>query len=477
MKQEALYNKTKIIATIGPATKSKEMLTKLILAGVDVCRINFSHGSHEEHRELIETVHEINEELDMTIALLGDLQGPKLRIGEVENPTTLKDGKKLIVTTEPCIGNSGKIYVNYINLPEEIKQGEIILIDDGRIELRVVKVLDETTIETIIVDGGPLQSNKGFNLPNTAVSLPCLTQKDLDDLGFALDMRLDWIGLSFVRHHTDILELRELIEKANANSKIVAKIEKPQAVEHIDKIIKSADAVMVARGDLGVEMPMELVPMIQKTIVEKCIEASKPVIIATQMMESMITNPRPTRAETNDVANAVMDGSDAVMLSAETSIGKYPLEVVEAMEKIIGSTELGWDIYHKGKKPHKSSPTFLSDEICFTAVRMSDHIKANAIISLTHSGYTAFQIAGYRPNCDIFIFTSNKVIFRMLNLVWNVRVFYYDKLESTDNTMLDVLSILKEKELLKSGDKVIHTASMPIRSMSRTNTIKISIVD
>ncbi len=477
MKQQALYNKTKIIATIGPATESKEMLSKIILAGVDVCRINFSHGSHVVHRQIIERIHELNRELGMSVALLGDLQGPKLRIGQMQDHVVLINDDHIVVTTESCMGTAQRIHVNYKNLPTEIKPDEVILIDDGNIQLRVVEILSKSEIKAVVVDGGELKSNKGFNLPNTSMSLPCLTPKDLEDLAFAIEMKLDWIGLSFVRHHTDIKELRKLIVDGGSNSRIIAKIEKPQAVEHIDKIIKEADAIMVARGDLGVEMPMELVPMIQKSIVEKCIEASKPVIIATQMMESMISNPRPTRAETNDVANAVMDGSDAVMLSAETSVGSYPLEVVQAMERIIGSTELGWDIYHKGKKPHKSSPTFLSDEICFTAVRISDHIKAKAIISLTHSGYTAFQIAGYRPNCDIFIFTSNKVIFRMLNLVWNIRVFFYDKLESTDTTILDVLEILKKENLLKAGDKVVHTASMPIRSKARTNTIKISIVD
>lgn len=477
MPKDVLYNKTKIIATIGPATSSKQMLTKIIMAGVDVCRINFSHGHYEEHRKVIGFINEINDELGLSIAILGDLQGPKLRIGKVAENTVLKSGQKLIVSTVKGLGDDTTIYVNYKNLPSEIKVGEMILIDDGNLELKVTEVKDDRTIVTKVVDGGVLKSNKGFNLPFTSLSLPCLTKKDRADLEFALDTGFDWIGLSFVRHPSDIKELRKLIEAKNSNARIIAKIEKPQAVEHIDHIIEASDAIMVARGDLGVELPMQQVPMIQKSIVEKCIEASKPVIIATQMMESMISSPRPTRAETNDVANAVMDGADAVMLSAETSVGAYPLEVVMAMEKIIGSTELGWDIYHKGKKPHKSSKTFLSDEICFTAVRISDHIKAKAIISLTHSGYTAFQIAGYRPNCDIFIFTGNKTIFRMLNLVWNVRVFFYDKVESTDKTMTDVLTILKGKKLLKKGDLVVHTASMPIKSSARTNTIKISQVD
>ena len=477
MSTEILYNKTKIIATIGPATESKEMLIKIIRAGVDVCRINFSHGSHEEHERIISHILEINDELRLSVAILADLQGPKLRLGEMKPGVELVDGQSLLVSTDKGIGDDKCIYVNYKNLAQEMEVGEEILIDDGNIELRVTEIIDEDTLRTEVVDGGPLKSKKGFNLPSTNVSLPCLTEKDLRDLEFALKKGVDWIGLSFVRHPNDIKELRERIKLLKGDASIIAKIEKPQAVEHIDKIIKYADGIMVARGDLGVELPMQQVPMIQKSIVEKCIVAHKPVIIATQMMESMINNPRPTRAETNDVANAVMDGADAVMLSAETSVGKYPYEVVRAMEKIIGSTELGWDIYHKGKRPHRSSPTFLSDEICFTAVRMSDHVQAKAIISLTYSGYTALQIAGYRPRCDIFIFTSNKKIFRKLNLVWNIRVYYYDSMESTDQTIKDVLQILKDDNLLETGDLVVHTASMPIDSKSRTNALKISRVE
>ncbi|MBI1306464.1 MAG: pyruvate kinase [Bacteroidetes bacterium] len=477
MSQQVLYNKTKIIATIGPATESLTMLRKIIKAGVDVCRINFSHGTHDQHRRVIQNIRLINDELGLSVAILGDLQGPKLRVGEMKPGTILKDGQSLLVTTHEEIGNHEKVYVNYHDLPKEIQKGEHILIDDGNIELKVTDIVDDHTIKTKVIDGGVLKSNKGFNLPHTQVALPCLTPKDLEDLRFALEMDIDWIGLSFVRQPSDIRELRQHIQEAGSDAHIVAKIEKPQAVKHIDAIIKETDAVMVARGDLGVEIPLERVPIIQKSIVDKCIDAKKPVIIATQMMESMISHPRPTRAETNDVANAVMDGADAVMLSAETSVGEYPLEVVQTMEKIVSNTELNWNIYYKGKKPAKTSPTFLSDEICFTAVRMSDHIKAKAIISLTYSGYTAFQIAGYRPNCDIFIFTSNKTIFRMLSLVWNVRVFYYDKEVSTDDTITDVVEILKDKKLLKTGDVVVHTASMPINAKSRTNALKIGIVD
>jgi pyruvate kinase len=478
MKTNIRYNKTKIIATIGPATSSYEMLKKLIKAGVDVCRINFSHGSHDDHRKVVERVNRINEELGTYVCLLGDLQGPKLRIGEVENnQIELEKGNELILTTEKCIGTAKKLYISYKALPKDVKKGEAVLLDDGKIELKIVQTLDSHNILAKVVHGGYLSSKKGFNLPDTQVSQPSLTEKDLLDLDFALEMDLDWIGLSFVRHPDDVRELKHIIHKKGSRAKVIAKIEKPQAIKHIDAIIAETDGIMVARGDLGVELPMEKVPMIQKRIVDKCIIASKPVIIATQMMESMIENPTPTRAETNDVANAVMDGADAVMLSAETSVGKYPINTVEAMEKILGVTEIEWDVYYKGKKPNHSSPSFLSDEICFTAVRMSDHIGAKAIVSMTQTGYTAYKIASFRPKCDVFIFTSNKDIMRTLSLVWNVRVFYYDSMMSTDESMKDVLLFLKERKLLKRDDLVVHTASMPISAKAKTNTLKISKVD
>ncbi|MFT5512304.1 MAG: pyruvate kinase [Bacteroidia bacterium] len=471
------YNKTKIIATIGPATAEKETLRQMIDAGMDVVRINFSHGTHTEHLKVVKNVKELNLELNRSISILGDLQGPKLRIGEVTKGTFLTEGKELIITTEKCKGDSDQLYVNYPALPVDIKLGDPVLIDDGNISVVVTEKIDDKSFRVKVIYGGPLSSNKGFNLPNTDISLPCITEKDIKDLEFAVSNYFDWIGLSFVRKGEDVSELRKRISDLKGTARIIAKIEKPQAIRYIKSIVKGADAIMVARGDLGVEMPLEQVPMLQKKIVERCLNFSKPVIIATQMMESMINNARPTRAEASDVANAVMDGADAVMLSAETSVGKYPLEAIQAVQKIVKSTEDGWDIYHKGKKPSKSSPTFLSDQICFSAVQISEQINATAIVSLTQSGYTAFKIASYRPKCSVFIFTSNKYIFRLLNLVWNVRVFYYDRMESTDQTMADVLEILKTEKLVIAGDLVIHTASMPILSKSKTNALKISRVD
>lgn len=472
------YNKTKIIATIGPATASREMLQKIILAGVDTCRLNFSHGTHEDHQKVIERVEAINGKLGTKVALLGDLQGPKLRIGKTpDEGIMVKRGNQVVLTTQEMECTEEKIFVSYPRLASDVKPGEKVLLDDGKVEFVFTEILNKNEVKAKVVVGGKLTSNKGFNLPQTALSVPSLTKKDERDLEFILKHNLDWVALSFVREAADIKDLRKRIHKKGCRTKIISKIEKPQAVENFDDILEQTDGVMVARGDLGVEMPMERVPMIQKSIVEKCIISSKPVIIATQMMESMIENATPTRAEVNDVANAVMDGADAVMLSGETSVGKYPLRVIQKVERILGSTELGWNIYYKGTKPNPNSQSFLSDEICFTAVRMSDHINAKAIISMTQTGYTAFKIASFRPNCDVFIFTSNRSIMTQLNMLWNIRVFYYDKHSSTDDTMKDVLTILKAEKLLKKNDLVVHTAAMPVIEKRKTNTLKISRVE
>lgn len=472
------FNKTKIIATIGPATSSYEMLKKIITSGVDVCRINFSHGQLSTHLEVINHIKDINSELGTNICILGDLQGPKLRIGELENGfIELKRGEKLRLTTEKCIGNKKQIYINYKNLTQDVKPGEKILLDDGKIELKFVEVLDQQSLLAQVVVGGLLNSRKGFNLPNSNLSVPGLTEKDHEDLQFALDNDIDWIGLSFVRHAKDIVNLRRIINEHNPRTRIIAKIEKPQAIQNIDSIIKESDGIMVARGDLGVELPMQRVPLIQKQIVQKCIQAAKPVIIATQMMESMIENATPTRAEVNDVANAVLDGADAVMLSAETSIGKYPLRTIQVVEKILSEVERNANPYIKGILPSESSPTFISDQICYTAARMSENLGAKTIIGMTHSGYTGIQVSSYRPKCDIFIFTHNKPVLRTLNLVWGIRGFYYKDEESTDKTISDALEFLKEGGYVSKGDIVINCTSMPIHEKQRTNTLKVSIVN
>lgn len=471
------FNKTKIVATIGPATSSEEMLEKIIRAGVDVCRLNFSHGAHEIHNEVIERVRKINDKLGSHIALLQDLQGPKLRIGKVDGEIHLVEGESIVVTTIECVSTVEKLYVSYNRLPLDAKPGERILLNDGKSELVIDKIIDEQNLLAKVVAGGVLTSNKGFNLPNTKVTIPCLTDKDLRDLEFGLEKNVDWVALSFVRNAEDIIALKEIIASKGKHTKVIAKIEKPEAIENIDSIIKVTDAIMVARGDLGVEVPLQKVPLIQKSIVEKCIQAAKPVIIATQMMESMITDSMPTRAEITDVANAVLDGADAVMLSAETSVGKYPCRVIEVMSSIISDIESDRRAYYKGVKPDSSSPSFASDEVCFTAVRMSDHLQAKAIVAMTKSGYTGFKVASYRPEASIYIFTDNLTLLNTLNLVWGVRGFYYDKFVSTDETFQDVIDILKSEKIVSEGECVINCASMPIHKKQRTNTIKVTFVD
>ena len=382
----------------------------------------------------------------------------------------------MTLSTKAKISSGKIIHVKYTTLARDVKVGERVLLDDGKLELEFTKRVDEDTVEAKVINGGALSSNKGFNLPSSDMSVASLTEKDRKDLEFIMANDFDWVALSFVREAKDIIELREILKANNCDSHIIAKIEKPQAVDNIDSIIEATDAIMVARGDLGVEMPMEQVPMIQKRIVTKCIDAAKPVIIATQMMESMITSPSPTRAEASDVANAVMDGADAVMLSAETSVGAYPLKAVQAVEKILGSTELGWDVYNKIKKPDPNSTSFLSERICYATVSMSEGISANAILSMTQTGFTAYKIASGRPNCDIFIFTSNKKLLSRLSLVWNVRAYFYDSRTNTDETIKDVIGILKEDKLLKDGDVVINTAAMPVVENRKTNALKISVV-
>ena len=471
------FNKTKIVATIGPATSSTENLEKIIRAGVDVCRLNFSHGEHSVHLEVAERIREINQRLGSHIAILQDLQGPKLRIGKVDGEMMLKDGDPIHITTVECISSAEKLFVSYERLAQDAKPGEKILLNDGKVELIIEKILDDKNLLGRVVAGGPLTSNKGFNLPQTKITVPCLTEKDLKDLDFGLDMDVDWIALSFVRTAEDVIELKNIINSRGKRAKVIAKIEKPEAVENIDQIILVADAIMVARGDLGVEVPLQRVPLIQKTIVEKCIAQAKPVIIATQMMESMIVDSMPTRAEITDVANAVLDGADAVMLSAETSVGKYPVRVVEIMNSIITDIESDRRAYYKGVRPTIDSPSFSSDEVCFTAVRMSDHLHAKAIVAMTKSGYTGFKVASYRPECGVYIFTDNKLLLNTLNLVWGVRGFHYDKFVSTDETFDDVTRLLKEQNLVSTGDYIINCASMPLHKKQRTNTIKISLVD
>lgn len=447
-------------------------------AGMNVARINFSHGSYKDHEKVIRIIRELNEETGLNIAILADLQGPKIRTREMENNgVNLIPGESVeIVTDEGVIGTSSHFSINYVQLAADIKPGEHIRLDDGKLELEVVST-DGKVIQAVVTHGGILSSNKGVNLPNTVISLPSLTEKDLKDLEFAMEQDVDWIGLSFVRSARDIIELKHIISKNRNKAKIVAKIEKPEAIQDIDGIIRETDAIMVARGDLGVEIPMEDVPLVQKMLIKKCYLHAKPIIVATQMMESMIEDYTPTRAEVNDVANAVLDGTDAVMLSGETSIGKHPITVIQAMDKIVRKIEESDMIYYKEEVPEKNQERFISDSICFNATRLGNRVDAKAIVTMSFSGYTAYKIASQRPKSQIFVFTSNSEILTQLNLVWGVHAIYYDKMVSTDHTIADIKYILKEKGLLKQGELVINIASMPIESKGKSNMLRLSYIE
>ena len=469
------YNKTKIVATVGPASNDKEMLRALVKEGVDVFRLNFSHGTHEDHLKVINYVREINAEMGSKVALLQDLQGPKIRVNDMKPGTEIVSGQEIIITTREVLGNNELVSTSYERLPKDVKVGDMILIDDGKIELKVKEVRDIDVVCTVIY-GGPLKPRKGINLPFTKVSAPSLTEKDLTDLHFGLKHKMDWVALSFVRKAQDILSLREIINEAKSTTRIVAKIEKPEALENIDAVIEATDAVMVARGDLGVEIWMEEVPMVQKRLVEKCNKAGKPVIVATQMMESMIENPRPTRAETNDVANAVMDGADALMLSAETAAGKYPIEVIRSMVRTIGSVEKQGDIFFKFRELDPKAPNYFNDSLILTACKLAKDVNAKAIVGMTQLGYSAYKASSHRPNCNIFAFTSNDTIINTMNLVWATQAYHYDKAASTDATIADVEAILKRDGHVKAGDTFIILASMPIQERGRANMIKVHLV-
>jgi pyruvate kinase len=473
------HQNTKIVATVGPACSAYDQLLALAKEGVDVFRLNFSHGSHDEHKDVIQSIVRINEEHDFHVGILADLQGPKIRIGEIANKEVLlENGKEIVFTNQPCSGTAERVFISYENFPKEVKAGERILLDDGKLVLEVISTDRQREVKLRIVHGGILSSRKGVNLPDTNLSIPSITEKDHADLDFILTQPVNWIALSFVRRSEDILELQDLIDAAGHTAKTIAKIEKPEAVRNIRKIVKQANGIMIARGDLAVEVAMEKLPTIQKEIIKLCIERSRPVIVATQLMDSMINNPSPTRAEITDVANAVLDGTDAVMLSAETSVGKHPVKVVEAMNKIIREAEKHYSPSIQFSVPSPKSRTFWSDTVCYHAARMAQEVDAKAIIGMTTSGFTAFKISSYRPiHCRIYVFSEQKYILNTLNLVWGVKTYYYDKLTSTDETIYDVNNILLLAGKVAQGDIVINTGSMPIHKKYRTNMLKLTLVD
>ena len=471
-------NNTKIVATMGPASWHKDVMKDMIIAGVNVFRVNFSHGDHETHRRTIRLVKELNEEFNCKTAVLADLQGPKLRIGDVEEGAVINEGDTLTFTTNRVEGTAELVYMNYQKFPQDVNTGEHILLDDGKLMCEVLETDKKDTVVTKVIQGGPLKSKKGVNLPNTKVSLPCLTEKDLEDVVVAMEEGVEWIGLSFVRDADDVNELRKIINNFGSFAKIVSKIEKPEAVVDIDKIIDATDAIMVARGDLGVEIPYSSVPMVQKMIVEKCHLKAKPCIIATQMMESMIDSQSPTRAEVNDVANSVCDGADAVMLSGETSVGKFPAKVVETMASIVAHVESTFDVKPNiENEPSVKNERYITKTICYNAAKIADQIDATAILTMTFSGYTALKIAGHRPKTKIIVFTANRQIMNQMSLVWGVEAFFYDKMESTDQSFKDIKAILKESGTVKDGDLIVNIASMPIQERGFTNMLKISAIN
>jgi len=470
--------RTKIVATIGPASNTKEKIMQLAEAGANVLRLNFSHGTHDDHKKVIATIREINEETNFNLCTLQDLQGPKIRVGLVKNNgVELEDGQKLIITTEDMEGTSDRISTVYKGIVDDVKHGDVILIDDGNIELKTESVSGNEVITTV-VHGGVLKSRKGINLPDSNVSAPSLTEKDIEDLNFGLDHGVDWVALSFVRRSEDIVELKERIDKAGKDVKIIAKVEKPEALKNIEAIIEEADGIMVARGDLGVEIPMHEVPLWQKKIVLRCNKAAKPVIIATQMMESMIENPRPTRAETNDVANAVMDGADALMLSAESAAGKFPVESVNKMAETISAVEREADsIYNKYYEDHVESSTRGNDLLIRGACQMAESIQAKALVCMTKSGYSGFRMAMHRSRSEIFLFTNNKKLIHSMNLVWGVKTFYYDNHDNIDLTLEQIQKRLVEIGHLQKGDHFVNTASMPQHWHGHTNMMKVSEIE
>jgi len=475
----SLRKKTKIVATLGPASSTKEVLKGMLDEGVNVFRINFSHADYSDVSERIQMIRDLNEEFGYNAAILGDLQGPKLRVGVMKDEVFVNPGDEIIFATgERFEGTKERVYMTYETFPQDAKPGERILLDDGKLIFEVVSTDKKSEVKAKVIQGGPLKSKKGVNLPNTDISQPALTEKDIDDAIFAIGQKVDWIALSFVRHAEDLIQLRDLIkEHSDYKIPIIAKIEKPEAVENIDKIVTQCDGLMVARGDLGVEVPAEEVPLIQKQLVLRAKKARIPVIIATQMMETMISSLTPTRAEVNDVANSVMDGADAVMLSGETSVGEYPVQVIKQMSDILKSVEDSPLIKVPELPPHIRTNRYITKSICYHAANMANEIDAKAISTLTNSGYTAFQISAWRPKSHILVFTSNKRILTQLSLLWGVKAFYYDKFVSTDETIEDVNAIACKKGYLDVGDMLVSLAAMPIQSKGMVNTLRVTEIE
>lgn len=473
-----LFGNTKIVCTIGPASEGVARLTELIKSGMDVARLNFSHGSHSEHLKVLNNIREAGKKTGEAITVLQDLSGPKIRTGVVKNHhADLKEGQEFVFTVKELVGDSKQVSTTYKALPKDVQKGDTILVDDGKIKMTVIGK-NKTEVRCEVLNGGTLKDKKGMNLPGVRFSVSSLTEKDKVDLKFGLNNDVDYVALSFVRKAEDIRELRSLIIKEGKRGikiPIVAKIEKPEAIDNIDSIIAESDVIMVARGDLGVELPPEEVPLVQKMIVRKCNESGKPVIIATQMLESMIENPRPTRAEANDVANAVLDGADAVMLSAETSVGAYPVEAVHTMDRIIRRAETVQHDRLDGGLGGVNDDMF--DAVARAAAVLARQLNARAIVPITHSGFTAIRISKYRPSSPILAITGRERILRRLNLVWGVRGMILPGLDvDSDTAFQHIEEELIKRGFVEKGDYVVFTAGIPLMSKGTTNTIKVEKV-
>ncbi len=466
--------KTKIICTIGPASSSAEHVLKLAQAGMNIARLNFTHGTYEEHFIHIKNIKSVSDKLGYNIPIIADLSGPKLRIGNIENEFLVEPGDMLVITTENIMGNRQKISSSYANLPHDVKKGDIILIDDGYISLEVKDVIG-SDVECVVTNGGTIKSHKGINLPGVRINTPTITEKDIKDIDFALQHGIDFFALSFVRSFHDIDMLREILSKKNAHNPIIAKIEKPEAIEDIDEIVSHSDAVMIARGDLGVEMPTEEVPLLQKQIITKCKKASTPVITATQMLESMVENSLPTRAEASDVANAVFDGTDAVMLSAETSIGRHPDIAVAMMKKIISRSERECI-----PNPELFSSSFRTSQFAIdlskAACAIAQDTNAAAIFAITKTGRTARHLSKFRVNTPIYAFTDNERTMNFLQLVWGVSCYYLENLGETDATLHKVKEFALEQQLIEKENIIVFVTGIPLQTSTEVNMIKLDKV-
>ena len=472
--------KTKIICTVGPATDDREVLRKMMKAGMNVARFNFSHGDHETHRARFNEITEVRDELSLPIATLLDTKGPEIRLGDFEDPNGAEicPGDRFTLTTKPCTGNSKRCFVNYDGLPKDVESGTMILINDGLISMRVLEV-DESDIICEVVDGGTLKDKKGVNVPGAALGMPYLSKRDMDDLSFGAEMGFDFIAASFCRSATDVTILRNFLDAIGWKSvKIIAKIENSQGVENIDEIIEKADGIMVARGDMGVEIPFEKIPAIQKMIIKKVYRAGKIVVTATQMLESMIENPRPTRAEITDVANAIYDGTSAIMLSGESAVGKHPVEAVKTMASIAENAES--DIDYKKRFRHflleKKSDGDITEAISDATVTTAHDLGANAVIAVTKSGKTARMISKFRPSVPIIGATTDPTVMRQLSLSWGVIPVLFDEKKNSDELFAHAVEVSVKNGLLKEGDLAVITAGIPLGVSGTTNMLKVQKV-